>query len=107
MKQQKSDFIRTFQTEEMARENQIALVGMVLGICSIMGCWCGHIGCPIVGMVFSMMGFMNANKLPGNPNKTFAIVGIITSVVGFALSIVGLIYQMTVTIGGILQAMKS
>jgi len=86
-----NNFMETFQTAQMAQENQIALCGMVLGIASIVFCCGGCLSVPvsILGSIFSFLGLQNANKIPGQPRKQLAMIGLITSGVGFLLSVVG------------------
>jgi hypothetical protein len=69
------------KTEEpQARRKGLGIAGMVLGILSIVFCWCGLwvIIFPILGLIFSLISKKNA----------FKIVGIITSIVGFILEVI-------------------
>ena len=66
--------------ESQARRKGFGIAGMVLGILSIVFCWCGLwvVIFPILGLVFSLISKKN----------NFKVVGIITSIVGFVLQII-------------------
>ena len=68
------------QTEApQARRKGLGIAGMVLGILSIVFCWCGLwvVIFPILGLIFSLISRKNG----------FKIAGIITSIVGFVLQV--------------------
>lgn len=61
--------------------NGLCLAGMIVGIVSIF--FCSILIPAIVGLVLSIVGFRQTVK--GERNRTFALVGIITSAVSLAL----------------------
>ncbi len=65
--------------EPQARRKGLGIAGMVLGILSIVFCWCGLwvVIFPILGLIFSLCSKKNP----------FKVVGLITSIVGFVLEI--------------------
>lgn len=71
--------------EPAAKESKIfGLIGMICGIASILCCVCGPI-LAIPGVILSIVGMVKKEK------KTFPIVGIITSALGFIIGIIVII----------------
>lgn len=74
--------------EVQSRKKGFGIAGMVLGILSIVFCWCGLwvVIFPILGLIFSLISKKNG----------FKVVGLITSIVGFFLQIIVTLFTVLV-----------
>ena len=79
----------TFENATLKKDNQIAIVGFVMGLVSFV--CCGGVGTAIIGLICSIMGLKNAKASTDNKNGTLAIAGIIVSALGIVSSAVILI----------------
>ena len=74
------------------RTNNMALVGLFFGVCSVL-CCCMPLF-PVLGVIFSVLGISQINKNPDSETgKGYAVAGIILSALGIvlvvALAIIG------------------
>jgi hypothetical protein len=77
----------TSQQVPAVKTHGFAITGLVLGILSVCQC-CGGIPA-IAGIVFSWLAITQINKSPTAYNgKSMAVAGLITSIVGLALTVV-------------------
>ena len=79
----------TFENATLKKDNQIAIVGFVMGLFSFV--CCGGVGNAIIGLVCSIIGLKNAKASTDNKNGTLAIIGIIFSALGIISSAVMMI----------------
>ena len=83
----------TFENATLKKDNQIAIVGFVMGLVSSV--CCGGVGTAIIGLVCSIMGLKNAKASTDNKNGTLAIIGIIASALGIISSAICTVMQIT------------
>lgn len=71
--------------------NGLAIAGMVLAICAVVLFWLVPVSfvCWVLGLIFSSIGFKNANR--GAPYRGLAIAGLAISLAGIVLIILVII----------------
>jgi hypothetical protein len=67
------------------QDNNLATIGLVLSVISIIPCCCGPFG--IAGLIVSILALNRAKKMPNEEGKEKAIAGIILSGIGLAVSL--------------------
>ena len=92
----------TFENATLKKDNQIAIVGFVMGLVSFV--CCGGVGTAIIGLVCSIIGLKNAKASTDNKNGTLAIIGIIASALGIIASAIATTMQIISYVVPIIEA---